>query len=830
MTGLIHETEPFERQFSRKSFLKAGGALIVGFSVLGSAVAGKASADALPPFASNGPFDPTSIDSWLVVHPDNTVSVKLTRVELGQGTTTAFAMIAAEELNVELSQMRLIPSDTAVTPNTGTTAGSSSVQSAGKALRAGAAAGYQALLGMASTKLGVPTGSLSVSKGVVSGGGKTVSYGDLIAGGLFNVNASSAYNLTATTAIPPASGAGLPPGYPGLVKPVSQYTLLGKGTDMTPQRLDIPAKVTGIYTYVHSIRVPGMLHGRVVRPRGQGAYGDGTSPQVLSVDPSSVNHIPNVKVLQKGNFLGVVAPQEYDAIQAAAQLKVTWAPLPQLPGTGNLWKQMRDFDAKGLAPAAVKAQIGNVDAAMVGAAHTVSQTYKYAYNGHLPIGPDCCVADVTANGARIFSNTQNPYGTRTSVAQILGFPSINQVRVSYYEGSSVYGSAPYDDLAQSAAVMSQLVGAPVRLQFMRWDEHGYDNYGPAMLFDIKLAADAGGKMLASDVTETAPPYYTTTPAMALTGTQTQVFGTSMSADVNNTGPQYNVANRRVIGKSVPLQNNFFKISFLRAPQAPQTCFAYEQAIDELAFAANMDPYTFRLNNIATLASDQALGYTALSYDRWKNVLMGVAQLSNWKQKVASSVKQSGNIRTGRGIALGQYASTMVGVVADVTVNMKSGKITCVHAHCAQDTGFTQYPAGITGQAMGSMVQGASRALFEQVTFNRSNVTSLDWVTYPIMRFKEAPKISFSFIQRTDIPSNGLAGGSAPGVVQANGTTVPSQTVATGGVYSSGSGEPPQSCIGAAIANAFFDATGARIREAPMTPARVRAVLKAAGVA
>jgi CO/xanthine dehydrogenase Mo-binding subunit len=388
----------------------------------------------------------------------------------------------------------------------------------------------------------------------------------------------------------------------------------------------------------------------------------------------------------------------------------------------------------------------------------------------------------------------------------------------------VYGSAPYDDLAQSAAVMSQLVGAPVRLQFMRWDEHGYDNYGPAMMYDIKLGADANGKLIASDVVEFAPPYYTTTPAMALTGTTSQVFGQSMSADTNNVGTQYNLPNTRVVGKSVPLQNNYFKISFLRGPQAPQTCFAYEQAIDELAKAANMDPFTFRMNNIATLASDQAMGLPALTWDRWQKVLTAVGQLAGWKPKVAASNLQSGNIVTGRGVALGSYASTMVAEVADITVNKKTGKITVNNVYVAQDTGFSQYVGGIQNQGEGSVVQGASRALFEEVTFNKSNVTSLDWVSYPIMRFKDSPKIKFAYVQRTDIPAV------QTGTVQANGTSVPSSTVAASGVYSSGSGEPPISCIGAAIANAFYDATGVRLREAPMTPARVRATLKAAGVA
>src|ERR1700691_5381947 len=251
---------------------------------------------------------------------------------------------------------------------------------------------------------------------------------------------------------------------------------------------------------------------------------------------------------------------------------------------------MRAQDSAGLAPAAIKVQTGNVTTALAAAAHVVSQTYKYNYNGHMPIGPLCCVADVTSNGARIYTNTQNAYATRTGVATILGYPSFNQVRVSYYEGSSVYGSSAYDDAAQAAAVMSQIAGAPVRLQFMRWDEHGYDNYGPIMMFDISVGADASGNLLAGSTTEFAPPYYSTTPTMALTGTTQAVFATAMSADTTNIGTQYNLANKLVVGKSVPLQNNYFKISFLRAPQAPQTCFAFEQAIDELAHAANMDPY------------------------------------------------------------------------------------------------------------------------------------------------------------------------------------------------------------------------------------------------
>jgi CO/xanthine dehydrogenase Mo-binding subunit len=845
MTGLISE-----RELSRRSFLKAGGALVVGFSVLGALDAAGAAAAADPnQFASFGPADSSQIDSWIVINADNTASVKLGKVELGQGSMTGLLMIAAEELNLAMSQVHPVTNDTDLTPNQGITAGSSAIDSGGKQTRAASAAAFQALLGLASAKLGVPTTSLTVSKGVVTGGGKTTTYGELLGGKLFAIQMGSQYNLApsqppaqpqaqsvassgsgssqglATTetaqqpAFVPSPGPGLTAGAPG-TKPVSSYSLVGVAPG--PQRIDIPGKVTGVYTYVHSIRIPGMLHGRIVRPRGQGAYGTGTNPVPMSVDPSSVSHIPGVKIVQKGNFLAVTAPKEYDVIQAAAELKVKWAPMPPLSGSGNVWSTMRAQDTAGRVKAATSLNVGNVDGALASAAKTVTATYTHPYNGHLPIGPTCCVADVTASGARLFSNSQNIYSTRTAVAQILGF-KVNQVRVTYYEGSSVFGSAPYTDAAESAALMSQLAGAPVRLQFMRWDEHGWDNYGPAQMMDIRGGIDAGGKLVATDATIFGVPYFTTTPPEQMTGKAT-VFAPAGSFDTTNTGSQYNLVNRRITGKSLPLEDNYFKSTFLRAPQAPQTTFGYEQMIDELAHAAAMDPYEFRLQNVATLASDEANGVTALTWDRWKGVLTKAAQMANWQPKVAASKLGTGNVVTGRGIAFGSFAGTPVANIADITVNKKTGKIRVTHIYSAQDTGLTVYPAGVEGQAVGSLTQGVSRALNEQVAFSKSNVTSLDWVSYPILRFVDSPKLTFEYIQRTDIP------GINTGTLQPNGTTAPAGTVAANGVFSSGSGEPPTTCVAAAIANAFFDATGVRMRSAPMSPARVRAVLKADGVA
>jgi len=811
MTGFLHEKE-----FSRKTFIKGGGVLIVSFSTLGAtlgAKTAKAASSTGGEFASNGPYDPTQLDSWLAIGADNTASMKLGMVELGQGSSTGLLMIAAEELNMDMSQMKMISNDTNVTPYQGGTYGSEAVHVGGMQTRAAAAAAYQTLLGLASTNLGVPATSLTVSKGVVSGGGKTVTYGQLIGGNLFNVAMPASYNLASSPAFgggPATAGAGLNPGQPGS-KPIGQYTLVGKSP--SPQRIDIPAKVMGTYTYVHNIRVPGMLHGRMVRPRGQGAYGGGTNPTVLSVDASSISSIPGAKVIQKGNFLGVVAPLEYDAIQAASQLKVTWAPMPPIPGVGNLWNQMRSQDSTGQSVIVPYSSIGNVDTAIAGAAHTVSQTYSMEYNGHFPIGPTCAVADVTSGGARIFSNSQDVYASRGSIQAALALAGLNlptsEIRVSYYEGSSVFGTSPYDDGAQTAAVMSYLAGAPVRLQWMRWDEQGWDHYAPAQLMDVRGGIDGSGNIVGTDFTHFTIQFYGTEANQQELGATAGPLGFDF-IDNTNMGAQYSTANQRVTLKQLPLLNQYFSSSFMRAPLAPGSVFAYEQLIDELAHAANMDPVAFRLQNMTSNASEAARGLP-FTWNRWSNVLNEVTKLANWQPKVAASSLQSGNVVTGRGVALGGFAGTMAGIVADISVNKTTGKISATHLYGAQDTGLSVYLGGVENQAVGSMTQGYSRAVYEALGFNKSNVTSLDWVSYPILRFKDAPPITFSVIQRTDIPA------------------VDSGSVAANGALATGSGEPPTAPIAAAVANAFFDATGVRIRQAPMTSAAVRATLKAAGV-
>ena len=771
MTTLLPEATLLpRREFSRKAFLKGGGALVVGVSLAGTVGSGTARA-AGSPFASNGSPSLDQVDSFVAVHADNTASILTGRVELGQGSATGLLLVAAEELGMDVSQLKFVRHDTNVTPNTGITAGSSSIRTGGLWVRSAAATARQALLTMAASRLGVPISSLSVNKGVVSGSGRSVSYGQLIGGGLFNVSMASPQLLPG---VAPA-------------KPVSSYTLVGI-VDLP--RIDIPAKVTGTYTYVQNLRVPGMLHGRIVRPRGQGAYGAGTADTIVSVDESSISHIPGARVVRRNNFLGVVAAKEWDAIQAAVQLKVTWAEPPPISGSGDLWQQMRAFDSAGQAPASIQADTGDVVAALASAAHTVTQTYKYHYQSHVSIGPSCAVADVTPNGALVMANTQDAYAVRSKLQPLLNLPQ-NLIRVVYWEGSGSYGNAPARyDTSLAAAVMSQLAGTPVRLQFMRWDEDGWDNYGPATMVDMRGGIDAKGNIVALDYTGFQIPAMSTDPTTQHVGFPLDPPGLGR-ADTTNSGTQYIIPNRRVTAKSLPLLNNYFKTHTLRAPGAPQACFASEQLIDELAHAANIDPYQFRLQNITTAQVNDG-------YNQWRDALTAVAKLANWQPKVAASNLSDATIVTGRGIALGGYANSQAAVVADIQVNKKTGKIVCTHAYCAQVAGLTVYLGGVSNQQEGNLVMATSRALVEEVPFNTHRSTGLDWVSYPILRFKDSPTVTTTIVQRTDL---------AP----------------------TGSGEPPEAPTPAAIANAFFDATGVRIRTAPLTPARVRATLKAAGL-
>ena len=790
MTGFMHE-----REFSRKTFLKGSGVAVVGASAVGAGLAGKAAA-ARPALAGYN-ADPTQIDSWLVVNPDNTIILRQTKVETGNGITTGFLQVVAEELDHDMSLMRYGPStynkdgslntrvDTWDAVNTGGEGGSNAMSGTGPQIRAAAAAARIALLTMASAQMGVPAASLTVSKGVVSGGGKQMTYGEIMGGKTFG-------KTLASLGVPSTLNPGVAP-----AKPIANYTTVPK-RDMV-SRIDIPAKVNGTYTYVHNIRVPGMLHGRVIRPHGQGAY-PYNSNVAISVDESSISHIPGAQIVRVGNFIGVVAPKEYDAIQAAAQLKVVYNDNPILAGDGALWKRYRDLDAKGQIPARISAQVGDVDAALKSAAHVVSGTFAHHYQGHMPIGPACAIADVQADHATIWSNTQNPPNLTTDLANVLAPLQPSQIRVLFYEGSGSFGNgAVMFDTAEAASILSKAVGKPVRVQFMRWDEQGWTHYAPASLVDARAGVDASGNIVAYDWTQYwqgGTSIYTSrellgagpgSPSATANTIPTAVPGAG--ANTENTSPWMKVNKNgayRLISKPVPSTGGIFHSGPVRAPGAQQTTLADAQIMDMLAVAAGMDSLAFRLQNMNTDLDGQ----------RWAAVLQGAAQAAGWTPWVAGSKLGSGDIVKGRGIANSHHGGAYAASVADITVNKKTGKITVDHVYAAQDAGLTVNPNLVENQMLGSTVQGVSRLLYEEVRFSKSYVTSTDWVTYPILRFKDSPGFTPVVVQRTDQPCLG-------------------------------SGEPPTCPIIGAVANAFFDATGVRLHEAPFTPARVRATLKAA---
>src|ERR1700691_272812 len=435
--------------FPRREFLKAGGALDVGFSMRGllSGDSLDAQAVAVTRGGIAGPPDPKQIDTWLAIHEDNTATVYVGYVELGQGSTTSLLQIAAEELDLDMGQVSTIRLDTNITPNQGGTYSSSSIARGSPAIRTAAAEARQALLQLASKKLDAPVERLTVSRGIVTAMGSTrsITYGELVG--------DKPFSLAFTGSAP--------------LKPVADYKLVGK----SPTRNDIPDKVSGKYVYLQHVRLLGMVHGRVVRPRGQGVYGAGA--KIASLDETSVAGVPGARVLRKGDFVGVVAEREWDAVRAAQQLKITWDMPDTLPGSDAVYDAMRAEKTTDR----VVLERGDVTGGFAQATHLASGKYHGPYQAHAGFGPNGALADVKSDSALVICSTQDVYATRNTLAGVLGMPA-QEVRVQYYEGSGTYGHSCYDDVAQAAAILSQLAGKPVRLQFMRWDEHGWDNYGP----------------------------------------------------------------------------------------------------------------------------------------------------------------------------------------------------------------------------------------------------------------------------------------------------------------------------------------------------------------
>jgi nicotinate dehydrogenase subunit B len=473
-----------ESLLERREFLKTTGAIVVGLSVADKvgAQAPAGEAPAAQRGLVSGPPDPAQVDSYIAIHPDNTATIFSGYVELGQGGPTALRQIAAEELDLELDQVKEVRADTFISTN-GFTAASRTAGIGGTELRAAVAEARRALVDLASERLKAPARDLVVTKGVVSVRSdpqRSVTYAALLAGKPFNrtfepVSYQGGIEL-------PRKGRDL-----AVPKRRDDYRIVGTRVP----RPDIAEKAKGTFEYVQHVSVPGMLHGRVVWPRGQGARGL-SNPTVVAIDEASIKGIPGAQVVRRRNFVGVVAPREWDAVRASRQLKVTWEPFAQaLPGHEGVADEFRSSKTSD----AIDTNTGDVKAALSRGAHVLSATYRGPYQSHGTMAPNCAVADVTKDAALVMCSDQGIYATRNGVARLLGLP-VEKIRVQYYSGSNTYGSSCYRDVAQAAAIMSQEVGKPVRLQFSREDEFGWDNYGPAFLGDLRAAVDSNGKLLA----------------------------------------------------------------------------------------------------------------------------------------------------------------------------------------------------------------------------------------------------------------------------------------------------------------------------------------------
>ena len=746
-------------KLSRRQVLKGTGALVVSFNLFGPTTQIFAQLTAGPDRA--GDLQATALDSWIAVGRDGTVTVFSSKVDLGTGVETALGQIVADELDVQFKQVKMVTGDTTKSVDQGITAGSRTIELAGPQLRHAAAAARQELLKLASQRLGAPASQLTVTDGVVSvmGNGKKVSYTNLLGGKKFNVTI-------------PATGNGwtlkLAPDVP--VKDPKDYKVVGKKQD----RVDLPPKFTAQFTYVQDVRVPGMLHGRVVRPPTVAA-------KPASVDEDSVKNIAGVvKVVREGSFVGVVAQTEWAAIRAAKALKVTWTtPETKMPASADAvydyLKNTKSFLDRPAMPAR-----GNVDQALSQAAQTHEATYRWPFQMHGMLAPSAAIADVQGDKATIWAPSQGIFDTRTRVAKLLGVPE-EHVVVLYREASGCYGRLGTDDAAEDAVVMSRAVGKPVRVQWMREDEHGWEPKGPSQLLSVRAAFDSTGKVVAWDFLDRSFPWTEATDIPLVTSRQVGLTGKGQGQP-NGTGgggDTYTFENQRIVAAAIPWVQpdpTPLRTSPLRAPGDLARMFASESFMDELAALQKADAVQFRLRYAA-------------NNKRTTDALTAVAQLANWQARPAPAPASSGAIAAGRGVAASARSNSVVAVTAEVEVDKSSGEVTVKRVCVAHDCGLIINPDGLKNQIEGNVIQGTSRALLEEVKFDTSGIKSLDWASYPILRYEKVPRIEIQLIDRPEMPALG-------------------------------GGEPSIGPVPAAIANAIFDATGARLREAPFTPERV----------
>ena len=765
--------------FSRRTFIKGSGALIVSFS-MGGALSTLEAQTRAGAFGLDAPADSppaSAVDSWIAIASDGSVTAYTGKEELGQGMSTAQMQLVAEELCVAFQRVNLIVADTSITPDQGVTSGSQShpANFNHTNLAGACATAREALVQLGSKHLNIPADQLTAVDGTIrskTDASKQVSYADLVAGKKFDIKVDPSAKR----------------------KPASEWTVLGKPLP----RPDMAAMATGAFEYAQNVRVPGMLHGMVVRPSAVGS-------NLMDVDESSVSAMPGfVKVVVKKNFVGVVAQKPWQAMQIARALKLTWSAAPELPKQETFYDHLRSQKPT---RDTMLVNSKDVDQKLAETATVVKATYHHPYQMHGSVGSSCAVADVQGDKVTVWSPTQGVWHQRATLAMLLGLKPEN-VRVIFRRGSGCYGINGADAVTYDAAMLSQAVGKPVRIQLTRKDEMAWENYGFAFVLDERAGLDAQGNIVAWDHEAWSPvlgnrPVYTY-PGNVITGFlagfQPEEFKprtpapepTSFSNN-SNAIPSYVVGHvgdadhgaGTVKAERALLHNvvSPFWTGPLRSPQRLQNTFAHESFMDELAARAKADPVEFRLRH--------------LSEQRMIDVVKAAAKAANWQARTSPKPRASATgVVSGRGFSCVAYEGDngFAAMVAEVEVDLATGKVAVKRFVISNDAGPISNPDGLRNQMEGGALQGMSRALGEEVTWDDHNVTSVDWRTYHSLPLGfDVPKVETVLLNRPDEPATGA-------------------------------GETAITMVAGAIANAIFDATGARIRQVPFTPERIKAAL------
>jgi len=734
-----------DTQLSRRAFLNRSGALVVTFALVPLPTRIDAAQQTDKDIAAD------EVGGFIAIDDKGQVTIYSGKVELGTGVLTAIAQIAAEELSVPFDRVTMIQGDTLLTPNQGPTYASLTIQDGGMQIRRAAATAREALLDQAAGRLKVEKNTLAVRDGVVAPrtGGDGLSYAKLVGGQKFSIKVNPAAPL----------------------KDPKDYTIVGTSVP----RLDIPAKIFGTFTYVQDLKLPGMLHARMVHPAAVGA-------KLEDFKDAACRNIPGyVRAVREGDFLAVVANDEWAAIRASTTIVATWSARAGLPDESRLVEYVRGSKIN---RDEVLQSTGDTTAALKAGARTLQATYDdVGMNTHGSIGPSCAVADFKDGFLTVWTPTQASFLLRAQLATMLQLP-LERVRCIFVEGAGCYGRNGADDCSAEAALIAVRIGRPVRLQWMRADEHGWDPKGPPILLDYRASIDDQGRIATweSDIFLNEIPFQRSgVTLLAAVLAKLPRLGSGAGIINPGLGIPYSLANSKLTAHW--LAEEPLPAAWIRAPGRTQNTFGNESFLDEIAAATAIDPFEIRTRYL----TDQ----------RGLELLDRLRKLAKWVPR-GSRPRDAGALARGRGMSYTKYelVRTYVGIVADVTVDRTTGKIKVDRVFVAHDCGQIINPDGLRNQIEGSVVQTLSRTLVEKLTFSRSAVTSLDWASYPILTFPNVPEIAIDLIDRPDQVPWGV-------------------------------GEPTVSVVPSAISNAVFDATGARLRSMPFRPDKVLAALSPA---